>query len=61
MAAYILPGFSVRSPREAARCKLPLYPPPGPPERLLRTKEIDKGKTKGNPPPVPYSSSADAM
>jgi len=30
MAAYISPGFSRRSPREAARCKLPLCPPPGP-------------------------------
>jgi len=44
-----------------ARCKLPLCPPPGPPERLLRTKEIDKGKDRRKAPPVPYFSPADAM
>jgi len=44
-----------------ARCKLPLCPPPSPPERLLRTKEIDKGTDRRKPPPVSYSSPADAM
>jgi len=36
-----------------ARCKLPLCPPPGPPEKLLRTKEIDEGKDRRKPLPIP--------
>ena len=44
-----------------AHCKLPLCPPPGPPKRLLHTKEIDKGKDRRKLLPVPYSSPADAM
>ena len=36
-----------------ARCKLPLCPLPGPPERLLRTKEIDKGKDRRKNPARP--------
>jgi len=46
----------------ASRCKFPLALRPGlSQERVDVPREIDIGKTKGNPPPVPYSSSADAM
>jgi len=61
MAAYILPGFPVRSPHSGARCKLPFALRPGlsQEENLCTkaiTKESDIAIAAGS-----YSSSADAM
>ena len=48
MAAYILPGFPVRSPRSGGSLQAPLFAlrPGLSQERVDAPKEIDKGKKK---------------
>ena len=67
MVAYLLPSFPVRSPRAAARCKLPVALRPGLSQERIdahQRKNKRKRKTKEETmksTPVPYSSPANAM